>query len=335
MSRIVRSGVSRTGGSARLTVRLGALLAAAALAIFGPSVGSGAATPAHPVLVVSPTTAAPGTTVQVTGSGFAHKQLYQLQVCGNEAAQGSTDCDQVHATMALTTATGTFDTTLAVTVPPAPCPCVVAALGATNGSLVTAPLTIPGAPSEPAVTKPPVGKVVVKRVELVGGTQPSEWLGFGADRTLKVTVQNVGGLSMQPITLIASIGGSPVMVPQLPGLAPGQTRTYSLAVSFPALSVGHTELTGRIGVMGEQFAGFRTGISFYPWAIPVLAIVVGQGLLLLIRNLLRRRIRRRQRRALATGRRPAPVPASPPPHSVEGDAGPAEGLLATPAEPPG
>jgi len=294
-----------------------------------------AATPAgattdHPVLGVSPTTAAPGSTVQVTGTGFLHKHLYQLQVCGNEAAQGSVDCDQTQAQMALTTASGTMETTLAVTLPPVPCPCVVAALSVGNESLVTTPLTIPGTSTAPTITRPQQGKLVVRSARLLGGTQPSEWLGFGADRTLEVTVQNVGSVSMQPITLIASIGGTPAMLPSLPGLAPGATHTYSLAVAFPALSVGRTTLTGRIGVMGEQFATFKVGISFYPWAIPVLAIVVGQGLLLAIRNLLRRRIRRRQRRAVGAGRTGPPPGDAAPPGAADGRAEPA---LTGPPEP--
>lgn len=321
---------ARAGRIARLWVALVAI----GLAIAGPSVLAGAATPPHPLLTASPTTAAPGTTVQVTGSGFLGKHLYQLQICGNDAVDGSVDCDQAQAAMALTTAAGAIDTTLAVVVPPAPCPCVVAALSVGNESLVTAPLTIPGAPSAPVASHIIQERVVVKNVELVGSTQPSEWLGFGADRTLEVTVQNVSPLSLQPITLIASIGGTPLMLPDLPGLAPGQVHTYSLAVAFPALSVGHTTLTGRIGVMGGQFASFRVGISFYPWAIPVLAIVVVQGILLLVRNLLRRRIRRHQRRALAAGRPPAAAAAGTRAPSVEGGASPAEGVLAGPAEPP-
>ena len=289
-----------------------------------------AASTVHPALVVSPLTAAPSSTVHVTGSGFLHSHLYQLQICGDDDAQGSVDCDQGSAVMAETTATGTMDASLTVAVPPAPCPCVLAALAVGQESLVTTPLTIPGTSSAPTIAQPQQGKLVVRGARLLGGTQPGEWLGMGADRTLEVTVQNVGSVSMQPITLIASIGATPAMLPNLPGLAPGEIHTYSLAVAFPALSVGHTELTGRIGVMGEQFATFRVGISFYPWAIPVLAIVVGQGLLLLIRNLLRRRIRRRQRRAAAAGRRVAPPPggATPP---GEGRSAPA---LAGPPEPP-
>lgn len=257
--------------------------------------GASATTAPSPQISVSPSAASAGATVQVSGSDFPAKRLYQVQVCGNDAALGSTDCDQSSAVTVATTSLGELSTPLPVVIPPMPCPCVVAVQSYTGGLFLTTPLAIPGAPTEPAIVRPASsGKIVLRTVELQGNPSPKEWLGFSASRTLVLTVQNVGSLPIPTTTLIANIGSTPIELPSLPGLAAGQTRTYRLPVSFPALSVGKTVLSGQIGVLGGQFATFKVPISFYPWAIPLVAIVVGQGLLLAIRNLLRRRIRRRE-----------------------------------------
>jgi len=245
-----------------------------------------------PQLVVSPSAATPGGSAQVVGSGLLYSEDYQLQICGNNFARGSVDCAVTSAVSAESTNQGTLTITVPVVIPPAPCPCVVAALPTDQGPTVTGPINIVGAPHEAVPVQPPEPKLVIVGASLEGNTQPKEWLGFAASRTLVLKVKNTGSAAALDVTLAASIGSTPAALPALPGLSPGQVRTYRIAVTFPAFSVGSTELSGHVGVAGSSTVPFHLSLSQHPWAWLIIFLVILQLMLLAIRNLARRRVAR-------------------------------------------
>jgi hypothetical protein len=245
-----------------------------------------------PQLIVSTAPATPGGSARVVGTGLLYNEDYQLQICGNNFARGSVDCALGSAVVVESTNQGTFTTSVPVVIPPAPCPCVVAALPTDQGPTVTGPINIVGAPHEAVPVQPPEPKVVIVGASLEGSTQPKEWLGFAASRTLILTVKNTGSAAAVDVTLTASIGPTPAALPALPGLSPGQIRTYRIAVTFPAFSVGSTELSGHVGVAGSSTVPFHVSLSQHPWAWLIIFLVVLQLMLLAIRNLARRRVAR-------------------------------------------
>ncbi|HLM94665.1 MAG TPA: hypothetical protein VK283_00035 [Acidimicrobiales bacterium] len=245
-----------------------------------------------PQLVVSPSAVTPGGSAQVVGSGLLYDEDYQLQICGNNFARGSVDCAFASAVTVESTNQGRFSTTVPVVLPPTPCPCVVAALPTAQGPAITGPINIVGAPHETVTVQPPAPKVVIVHAALEGSTQPKELLGFAASRTLVLTVKNTGTASALDVTLSASIGSKPAALPALPGLSPGQVRTYRIAVTFPAFSVGTTELSGHVGVAGSSTVPFHVSLSQHPWAWVIIFLVILQLMLLAIRNLARRRVAR-------------------------------------------
>ena len=247
---------------------------------------------AAPHLVVSPSVAVPGGTVQVEVSGLIPNQNYQLQICGNDAARGSVDCSLMNAVSWVSTPSGTISTPILVVLPPSPCPCVVAAISPNAGPNVKGPISITGAPQETVTAPPAQPKVVVVDVALSGSTQPKEWLGFAASRTLVLTVRNSGAAPAANLFLTASIGSAPAAVPTLPGLAPGQVRTYRIGVTFPAFTVGNSVLSGHVGVVGWPLTPFHVSLSRYPWGWLIIALIVLQLILLAFRNLARRRVQK-------------------------------------------
>jgi hypothetical protein len=134
----------------------------------------------------------------------------------------------------------------------------------------------------------------VLSASLTGSTKPQEWLGFAAHRTLLLTVRNSGTLPTPHLALLADIGSTPASIPKLPGLAPGETRTYAIPVTFPALAFGNTAMAGHIGVIGSgtPLAPFHVSISRHPWAWLVIFLIVFQVILLMARNVARRHYER-------------------------------------------
>src|SRR5690349_25177619 len=66
-----------------------------------------------------------GEVVNVRGSGWPAQTLVLVELCGNGAAGGSTDCNQPGAITTPVSADGVVATPFTVPEPTAPCPCVI------------------------------------------------------------------------------------------------------------------------------------------------------------------------------------------------------------------
>jgi len=283
----------------RATVIATALLALVALTS-APSAHAQAQDGApSPTISVSLDAATVGQGVVVSGTSFPASTSVSLQLCGDEARNGSTDCDVVAGQTVVTDERGTFQGNIVVRFPPVPCPCVVWATS--NGSapasatapigVVSATYTPPVTPAAPATTTPQV--VIVRSV----AHQRSAWRGwFGLPSRVdvEVTVRNDGSSTVQDPVLSMTVGKSddPIRVvssPAMSPLAPGEERTIVVPVDLGALSYGRYTVKGSFGASD---VAFRVHTSVVPWA----------GLLILVAAvalLWRRRVIRRRRRAAA------------------------------------
>jgi hypothetical protein len=279
----------------RLAVGLGVLIAALFVGIATmPGTAAIAAAPV-PKLAVSPTTAAPGQTVIVTGTDLTPRSIYQVQVCGQNAVHGSQDCSAAATSTTQVDQTGMLSVPLAVVLPPTQCPCVVAAFPTTVGPQLTTPISIEGASTSNAPTttpQVPTSHLVVVHAGFTGSTPVKQWFGFQATRTLSLSLLNRGSAPASGMHLFASLGNTPVVSSRLSALGAGQVRTYDVAVAFPALTVGNQTLSGHIVTTDGQLVGFKTSVAVWPVGLLVVGLILAQMILLAWRNIARRRYER-------------------------------------------
>lgn len=248
-----------------------------------------------PVVAVNPSTASIGQTVIVNGSGLPAHDIFQVQVCGQNARNGSADCATAATFTVQAQSNGAFAASVVVVTPPTPCPCVVAAFSVTSGLTITTPISVPGAPfsSSPVSTlQVPRSHVVVAKSELAGSTPIAAWFGFPTTRTLNLTLTNSGAAPATALQMIVDSGSSPVLNTHLAPVGQRQTRTYAIAVTIPALSVGNVNLNGSIFTGDGQKITFKVPLSIWPVGLLLAALVLIQIILLAVRNIMRRRYER-------------------------------------------
>ncbi len=250
---------------------------------------------AGPEMTVSPSSAVVNQTVMVTATGLPPGSIYQVQICGQNAVQGSPDCAGVGSSTTQADSRGVLSTPLQVVFPPTQCPCVVAAFPTTIASPLTTAISIQGASTSAPIAAPqtPVSHLVVVHAAFVGSTPFKQWFGFQATRTLAVTLHNTGTAPASQLHLFASLGSTPVVSQRLGGaLAPGQIFTYNVPVTFPAFSVGNQSLNGHIVTGDGQNVSFKASVSIWPFGLVVVALIIAQMILLAWRNVVRRRYER-------------------------------------------
>ncbi len=275
-----------------------ATVASAVLALGGwVVVGQGVAAAGRPaskaVMTVSPEAAAPGQSVDVVANAFPPSTVFQLQVCGDNALEGSTDCALTGSLTRTTSEVGNFAGDLPALIPPVPCPCVVAAFSDKLAQPITAAITISGAPTAPLSYPPPPIKLDVQSAVLTGSGPLAAWFGAAPTRTLVFRVRNPGTESVPSPIVLARIGNTPVATDNLPAIAAGQVRTYRIPLTFPILALGHYTVVGQVGAGNGLFAQFDVGVLLLPWALLMLAFVILLFLLLLLVRAIRNRRRRR------------------------------------------
>ena len=125
---------------------------------------------------------------------------------------------------------------------------------------------------------------------LSGDSDLASAFGLALRRTLAVTVANVGNAPAADVTVQARVGATPQGLFREAALAPGAQRTYRVQVTVPALSVGTQRFSGVVSVPGGQQVAFSASAFRVPWAAGVVALGVVQGLALLVRNRVRRKV---------------------------------------------
>jgi len=282
-----------------VAVALATLAALAVLAAPGPAAARGAQDPGldpEPSRVATLRVAEPrldrGRTVVAEGSGWPGNTIVAVELCGQEAANGSADCDITTSRSISTYPDGRLHAELLVTAPPSPCPCVLRAFVPGGTLAVSVPVEIAGHPIEAVVAPSPAAErrldVTAVRVRTVG-------VGFWS-RTREVTVEvaNGGDVALPPGAVKVRWGRGEgvdrfVAVPGVPALGPGESATVTGRFDLDGFTFGTFRVqAGPSGTAGRAAEATTTA--------PIAEIVVPLALLLLlVGGLVARRFRRRRR----------------------------------------
>lgn len=290
--------------NARRSIRrlLGVIVwAAAGLmgSVFGAST---AAASTAPIVHVDTQYAVIGQLIHITGSGWSPVgQTVEIEICGQNARDLSSDCDQSNQYMAAIRTGGIFYGALTVRLPPSPCPCVVMVADQGSFSGVQTPITIFGAPT--AVVQPQSPRApVALHASLVTPESTSAWFGGPKAVTLILRVKNLSSMAYGSPTLTVNVGkgSNPdgfVLGRQLAPLGAGGTRVLRIPVTIPAFTFGRYTVRAQVMTPTGSVAT-AVGTSSYPWGL----FVVGAIILIAAGLILWRRVRRRE------GPQPPPGP---------------------------
>jgi hypothetical protein len=292
-------------------VLLGAALAAPAVPAAGVHAADG-----PPSVTVDRTGTFAGEELLVTGTGWQPGTLVKVELCGNAGRGGSVDCDVANGRAVTTSADGAFSTALTAGLPPRPCPCVILADSQSTAESATVEIAVAGMVTVP-LDRQQVTAEVRRELEIAGvrvdGRGPwQSWFGAAPERRLVVTLHNSGDVPLRdpPLAIAVGAGEDPdriVPAPAVGRLEPGQVRILEIPLELDSFTIG--ERTVRVEVLGfpDPIVAEAT-TSAYPWGLAVLAVLLVQALLLLVRNRLRARIERSLPAPVAA---PDDVPAAP------------------------
>ncbi len=300
----------------KLATALGILVLASVVAwVAGtaPAVAAGATTTGRASVVVAPDTASPGQQVQVIAAGLPPSKDAEVELCGDLDLTGSADCALDVATGGPTSPSGTLTVPLTVEVPPVPCPCVVAV--SVDGQPIagaTTAVSVTGAPTGPlSRVAAPAADV---RVVSLSVETPFDWktLVGGAPRgTLVLRLRNDGGAAAAlPIATVEAGAGGRAATSLSPAplgpLSPGETRTWTIPLSFPALDYGGIAVRVVVPLPGEHLVAV-TRVADIPWVpLGILALIILLAGWAVVRRL-RRILRHRQERVPDVGEVTQPV----------------------------
>ena len=219
-------------------MRVRAALAAAGLALLTAFAGAAPAAAAEPELTVTGSEPQVGEKLTFSLEGWPAGTVH-AELCGNEAARGSTDCATSSAVQFYVPASGKATGRLTVVAPPVACPCVlrVTTLGPAPTTR-TVPVALKGVTAEaPAETAP--GRLRVAELEVVSTGGRAALLGLADEMVVRVGLRNegtaeVGDATMHLLTGRPGRAGEVVPAPQLGVIAPGQTREYLIRVPVGA-----------------------------------------------------------------------------------------------------
>jgi hypothetical protein len=285
-----------------LTVALhGVVVIGILIVVLGQLSGSATAMP-PPALQLSTTTLATGEAVTINGTGWPGSQDFQAAVCGGGSQAVSQDCDLGHAIDFSSNTDGLLGASLVVTVPPVHCPCVVLVTEVDFPyAEYTLPLSIAGAPSGPVSRPPPPARAVtISHVHVVSKSSWTSWFGAAAPRELVVTVHNGEPYPVLPLMIAHVVHGSQTYIITSPPprtLPVGGTARITAPFALSTFAHGGFDVVGTVigGNNEGNFVsdGFSLSTSTTPWALYVLVIVLGAGVVVLIARALMRRQRSR------------------------------------------
>lgn len=219
-----------------------------------------------------------GQTIEVEGEHWPSNTLLTVELCGNEAANGTVDCDARTSRTVATTKEGLLRAQLLATAPPSPCPCVVHVFQPQGILDFAVRVGINGVPSAPvSQDSGPKRSLEVTEARLTGGNGLAAWFGAGSERTLELTIENTGDTPIDTAAIRADLGRSsspdqPIDVADLKPLAPGESVTITAPVELSALSVGSYVVAGRIA--GFEGTDFEASTSTFPYGLVLLAVIV-------------------------------------------------------------
>lgn len=276
-------------------------LAAAVAALIVPL--TAAAVPPEGEQVVGPSisidrpSAAPGDRVVVTAENFGSPRL-TVVLCGNEARRGSADCDMPAGKGTEIKPGRATLVALEVTEPPAPCPCVIRAVGSEVSEFALVPFEVEGHPVAELVDGASLEGLIDTTLEVV--ESPDHLLdaaraSLGGATQFRVTV-SVRNRSTEALTALRVTGDArtgdevaAVLDFGVPGpVPPGQTWRRSIDVVIGAVSVG--EVQWQVVTSGAGPSTTTAAVTEHrPWLLFAAAVTVLACFTVLIARLLIRR----------------------------------------------
>lgn len=154
-----------------------------------------AAADPEPTVELSPKEGGAGGDVTVKGRGWQPGTLLTVLMCGQNAIGGTSACANATGKAATTGDGGGFSVKLPIAEPPEPCPCVVHVTTVTGPErvVVDAPFTVAGHPvAALPETDGTSARLTALKVDLEGSGNLLTWFGAPPQRTLVVTVGNMG-----------------------------------------------------------------------------------------------------------------------------------------------
>ena len=281
-------------------VRALVLGGAVALGVFGafPTTRIAAQSAPKPSVELSSHTLEPGTTVAIGGAHWPEGSTLQAALCGNRALDGSANCVPDTAVTMKPGPDGVIVSTLPVTIPPAPCPCVVFVNLLASDLQFRLPVKVLGAPVAPLERHLPSRATnnITTRATVESTTSVGALFGGDADRTLVVELHNTSDVALHRIPVVAAWGKDDADHP-IPSrsvtLPPHGTVTVRLPFELDPVSVGSYDVAGTAGIAGNQ-AAFTSHTSQWPWGLLAILVLVGVGIVVLVIRALRRRHRARK-----------------------------------------
>lgn len=260
-----------------------------------------------PSITLSRLAARPGEEITVVFDGWEGR-LVTLTVCGNQARQGSADCNNVNSRgVRLAHVESTPVATLVVVSPPAPCPCVVRASSATTNEVVAAPLEIVDHPVAPVID--PVDRdllaVSVEASPANGGAIDAlaAALGGSGEHLVTVTVRNLTTESLDEVRVSGEVGRSATQelagFELVPGaIGPGRTWTGEARLALPAPMVGDYQWRVTASGAGAPVTA-AADTTVVPWLLVALVAVLALDVVVMVLRFVRRRAQRHEVRARA------------------------------------
>jgi hypothetical protein len=247
--------------------RLGTGIVALALSL---SVG-GAATAQEPLSAgAHEGSGRPGDALTVFGAGWPAEDRVTVSFCGNQALNGSIDCNLPGSRSVITNPDGGFEIDIEVALPPEECPCVLFFVSSSTEDTVRFPFEVIGAPLAPAAHAAPAPEPTIEVVDVtIDGSGPwTSWWGGAPQRELVVVLRNNGTDAATP-ELDAAWGKSPdpkriLDLPALDEIGAGEERAFRLPFELDPLSVGGYTVRGSVTGPGGPVT-FDVPVHTYPW----------------------------------------------------------------------
>lgn len=267
---------------ALLTRALPLLAAAMFLVPAAPSPASAqAAASDGPDITLSDTEAGAGGDVTVRGTGWRPKAVLTVLLCGQNAIGGTNSCANADGRAVTVSPDGSFTRSLPVTDPPKACPCVVRATAVTGGyAAADARIEVAGHPVKRLPADPGGGRLSVLAARLEGSSGLLTWFGAPPERTLVLTVANLGAArARNPVFEVGTAHG--LYAPEWEkqqwrgGIDPGKKKRVELPVELAAGAHGDytvsAEYSGKVLTEQPWEVGRPWGVTLF-WVL--LCVVV-------------------------------------------------------------
>lgn len=254
-------------------------------------IGSASAASGPSATASTPVTSA-GQLVEVNGTGWSDVGgVATVQICGQDAVNLTSDCDEANTYSAGIGSGGTFHAGLFTHIPQTPCPCVIFVTDE-FGQSTKIPIQIVGAPVEPIIPSINPLLPLAMKATLDTPTSVSSWFGGPKDVDLSLRVKNTSGAALpSPVVSVrVGRGDSPtefVAGQRLATLPVGASRVVHIPLTIPAVTFGHYTVEVQAAVDGTTVTT-SVQTSSWPWAWLVIAI----QLILIVIVLILRRLRR-------------------------------------------